>query len=52
MFDLIGDIHGYADKLAKFLQKLGYSKKYNTYSSLNRKGLFLGDHKSKKHLKL
>lgn len=28
MIDLIGDIHGYADKLTELLGKLGYSPMY------------------------
>lgn len=42
--DLIGDIHGHADKLEELLQKLGYSKQNNFYSHPERKVLFVGDY--------
>ena len=44
MRDLIGDIHGHADKLEELLQKLGYSKQNNFYSHPERKVLFVGDY--------
>lgn len=44
MFDLIGDIHGHADKLEALLAKLGYSKKNNYYAHPTRKVLFVGDY--------
>lgn len=44
MMDLIGDIHGHADKLEELLQKLGYSKQNNFYSHPERKVLFVGDY--------
>ncbi|MEP6677510.1 MAG: metallophosphoesterase [Ferruginibacter sp.] len=44
MVDLIGDLHGHADKLEELLQKLGYSKQNNYYSHPNRKVLFVGDY--------
>ncbi|KMQ52216.1 serine/threonine protein phosphatase [Chitinispirillum alkaliphilum] len=44
MFDLIGDIHGYAHKLEILLKKLGYKKKDNSFSHPSRKVLFLGDY--------
>lgn len=44
MIDLIGDIHGHADKLEKLLQKMGYSKQKNCYSHPDRKVLFVGDY--------
>lgn len=44
MIDLIGDIHGHADKLEELLQKLGYTKQNNYYSHPDRKVLFLGDY--------
>ena len=44
MIDLIGDIHGHADKLEELLQKLGYSKQNNYYSHPSRKVLFVGDY--------
>lgn len=44
MIDLIGDIHGHADKLEELLLKLGYSKQKNFYSHSERKVLFVGDY--------
>lgn len=44
MIDLIGDIHGHADKLEELLKKLGYSKQDNYYSHPDRKVLFVGDY--------
>ena len=43
MFDLIGDIHGYAHELHQLLEKLGYSRKGGTFSHLERRVIFLGD---------
>lgn len=45
MFDIIGDIHGHADKLEELLNKLGYSKLQEVYHHPdNRKVVFLGDY--------
>ena len=44
MIDLIGDIHGHADKLEALLVKLGYSKLQNYYTHPTRKVLFVGDY--------
>lgn len=44
MIDLIGDIHGYAEKLEELLVKLGYSKSEGVYSHPERKVLFVGDY--------
>ena len=44
MIDLIGDIHGHADKLEALLQKLGYTLINGAYSHPNRKALFVGDY--------
>lgn len=44
MTDIIGDIHGHADKLVELLQKLGYEKKNGAYSHKDRKVLFIGDY--------
>jgi len=44
MYDIIGDIHGHADKLEELLLKLGYTKKHKEYSHPSRKVLFLGDY--------
>lgn len=44
MIDLIGDIHGHADKLEQLLLKLGYAKHNGVYSHPDRKVLFVGDY--------
>lgn len=44
MIDLIGDIHGHADKLEELLLKLGYTKSDGAYSHPTRKVLFVGDY--------
>jgi hypothetical protein len=44
MFDLIGDIHGHADKLKALLLKLGYSQTNESFSHAERKALFVGDY--------
>lgn len=43
MYDLIGDIHGYADELVQLLETLGYQKTLGTYQHPDRKVIFLGD---------
>ena len=43
MFDLIGDIHGYAEPLFRLLDRLGYQKKGTTFQHPDRKVIFLGD---------
>ena len=44
MIDLIGDIHGHADKLEELLRKLGYEKLNGIYSHPHSTVLFLGDY--------
>lgn len=44
MTDLIGDVHGHADKLEALLQKLGYTKQRNYYAHPERKVVFVGDY--------
>jgi len=44
MIDVIGDIHGYADKLNALLLKLGYSKQHGVYTHPERTVLFVGDY--------
>ncbi|MDO9551084.1 metallophosphoesterase [Rhodonellum sp.] len=44
MVDLIGDIHGHADKLVALLLKLGYTQNGGSYSHPSRKILFVGDY--------
>lgn len=44
-YDIIGDIHGYADELEKLLQKLGYNLSNGIYRHPEkRKVIFLGDY--------
>ncbi len=44
-FDIVGDIHGYADQLVQLLEKLRYSKRNGTYRHPDpkRKAIFVGD---------
>jgi len=44
MIDLIGDIHGHADKLETLLQKLGYTKTNDAYAHREATALFVGDY--------
>ena len=44
MIDIIGDIHGHADKLEELLLKLGYVKYNGAYVHSSRKALFVGDY--------
>jgi len=43
MFDIIGDIHGYADQLEKLLIKMEYKKSSGYYKHPKRKVIFVGD---------
>ncbi len=43
MFDLIGDIHGYADELTALLALLGYRRSGDSYQHPTRRAIFLGD---------
>lgn len=43
MYDIIGDVHGYAQLLKKMLLELGYKKTSTGYSHPNRKAVFVGD---------
>lgn len=44
MYDMIGDIHGYANKLVSLLEKLGYTIQNGSYCHHSRKVIFLGDY--------
>jgi Calcineurin-like phosphoesterase len=44
MFDVIGDIHGFADKLESLLQVLDYKFLKGTYIHPTRKVIFVGDY--------
>lgn len=43
MYDIIGDVHGYADQLKKLLLKMGYTLNNGVYSHPERKAVFVGD---------
>lgn len=43
MYDLIGDIHGHAEKLKQLLSRMGYSEKGTCWSHPDRKVIFVGD---------
>jgi len=43
MYDIIGDVHGYATLLKKLLLQMGYSKTEKGYSHPSRKAVFVGD---------
>lgn len=43
MFDIIGDIHGYAQPLITLLEKMGYQKINNVYQHPTRTAIFVGD---------
>ncbi|HYQ57778.1 MAG TPA: metallophosphoesterase [Draconibacterium sp.] len=43
MYDIIGDVHGYATLLKKLLIQMGYSKTNGSYSHPSRKAIFVGD---------
>jgi hypothetical protein len=42
-YDIIGDIHGHADRLKKLLIKLGYRMRHGIYAHPHRRAVFLGD---------
>ena len=44
MLDLIGDIHGYSERLEALLQKLGYQKRGSAWRHPERQAVFLGDY--------
>jgi len=43
MYDIIGDIHGYAFLLKKLLLSLGYEVRKGIFSHSERKAVFVGD---------
>ncbi|MFO1021594.1 MAG: hypothetical protein U0903_12990 [Planctomycetales bacterium] len=43
MYDLIGDVHGYANELVALLEALGYRRTGGVYAHPERKVIFLGD---------
>ncbi|KEZ76567.1 metallophosphoesterase [Salinisphaera hydrothermalis] len=42
-WDVVGDVHGFADDLIQLLEKLGYEQRAGVYRHPNRRVLFLGD---------
>ena len=42
-YDIIGDVHGCADKLEGLLEKLGYEKRNGVYRHTERQAIFVGD---------
>jgi|SRR5665647_360574 len=44
MYDIIGDIHGYAEPLKRLLVKLGYAEKNGIWKYPERKVIFVGDY--------
>ncbi len=42
-YDVIGDVHGHADKLQGLLKELGYHEHKNVWSHPDRKAIFIGD---------
>ncbi|MES2819313.1 MAG: metallophosphoesterase [Pseudomonadota bacterium] len=43
MYDLIGDIHGYASALQNLLRTMGYAQRNGTWQHQERQVIFLGD---------
>jgi len=43
MYDIIGDVHGYADQLRDLLKKMGYLLIDDCYTHPTRKAVFVGD---------
>lgn len=42
-YDVIGDIHGYADKLLRLLAELGYRERDGAWRHADRQAIFVGD---------
>ena len=42
-YDIVGDIHGYADKLQRLLRRLGYEERDGIYRHASRQLIFVGD---------
>ncbi|KAA9353166.1 metallophosphoesterase [Larkinella humicola] len=43
LYDIVGDVHGYADKLRQLLEQMGYEQQKGVYSHPSRKVIFVGD---------
>jgi len=44
MYDIIGDIHGYAEPLIRLLEKLDYTEINSSWQHPERKVIFVGDY--------
>jgi hypothetical protein len=42
-YDIVGDIHGHADKLQRLLRRLGYEERDGIYRHASRQLIFVGD---------
>jgi hypothetical protein len=42
-FDVIGDVHGHADRLRRLLASMGYAERHGVWSHPDRTAVFLGD---------
>ena len=42
-YDIVGDIHGHADKLQRLLRRLGYEERDGIYRHASRQLVFVGD---------
>jgi hypothetical protein len=42
-FDVIGDVHGHADRLRTLLASMGYTERHGVWSHADRTAVFLGD---------
>ncbi len=42
-YDIIGDVHGCADKLVELLLRLGYTAHSGFYNHSERQAIFVGD---------
>ena len=43
-YDIIGDVHGQADKLEALLKAMGYRQREGAYEHPDRKAIFVGDY--------
>ena len=42
-YDIVGDIHGHAEKLQRLLRRLGYEERDGIYRHASRQLIFVGD---------
>jgi hypothetical protein len=42
-FDVIGDVHGHADRLQRLLARMGYAERHGVWVHPDRTAVFLGD---------